>query len=166
MKTFLAKAKDGGIDFGEYNRYEFKKWLKENEGGLIRITCGGKKKVSETLRGYYYGAVIPTLKKAIPEWANESDETLHSLLKLEFNGVEIYSPFEKKKVRVSGTMMSKQASSYDAMMYIERIRSWLLENYGTDLPDAEEYKALRDRQFSEPVLEVEYPENTLGETKI
>lgn len=164
MKTFLGTSTGEGFDLGEHNRYYFKKWLKENVGGVVKIICGGKARVSDTLRGYYYGSVMPLLRRVEPQWQDAEDDALHNLLKLEFNGVEIYSPFEKKKIKVSGSVMSKEASTHDAMLYIERIGNWLLNNYGEQLPDAEEYKKLRDRHFdTEPIPEIEYPENTLSE---
>jgi hypothetical protein len=141
MKVFIGKAKDGKVDFeSDYNKNALTMWLRENEGGLVRITCVKKRKVSDKLRGYYWGAVIPTIKQTVSNWRNENDDIVHDILKREFNGVDIFSPFTNSKVRVAKTIASRDAYGEEMMEFIEKIRLWLSENYGVDLPDPAQYE--------------------------
>ena len=161
MKTYHATVKNGQVEIN--NLANFKEWCRLNEGSFIKIITGGRRKVSEALRGYYYGAIIPRLKQLEPQWKDEDEEVVHNLLKMEFNGVDIYSPFQKQKVRVSGTVMSSQATTDQALTFIERIGRWQYENYGEELPDPEQYKYLRDT-VNKVDKKVDYPEHD-GDTK-
>jgi hypothetical protein len=156
MKVYHAQVKGGRIEI--HNLAHFKDWCRENEGSFVKIITGGKRKVSDALRGWYYGAIIPRLKQLVREWENEHEETIHNLLKQEFDGVDIYSPFQKEKVRVSGSVMSSSATTDSALAFTERIGRWMEENYGESLPDPSEYIKRRD-EVNKVENKIDYPKD-------
>lgn len=140
---FLAKAENGGIGFqSEYTRAHFKQWLKDNEGKQLRIET--TQKVSSNLRGYYYAAVLPTVKSAIPQWEYLTDEEIHNILKKQFCYFDAYNAITKRTERFSRTVMSDESNTKRAMEFIELIGTWLGEEYHIELPNPEEFKVTRD----------------------
>lgn len=142
--TFLFRAKQVVIIDGEaYNTARFNDWKKENPDAYVRIEKM-KPGVSDNLRGYYYGAVIPTVKAVIPEWRDMKPDLVHEALKKVFDGVRFWNPVTKRTEIVGKTVMSSESNSKKAMDFIEKIRQWLSENYYVDLPDPHEYNKYLD----------------------
>ncbi len=142
---FIAKAKDGAFDLGsEYNRIRLKEYLKENDGKVFRIQKASNP-VSEEMRGYMFGAVIPFLRQIdTGAWRELSDEQVYEVLKKNFNYFEAYNPLTKRTERYGQSVMNKSCSNVKASEFIMRLADWVLENYGQTLPDSEEYKNGRD----------------------
>lgn len=161
-QTFIVEIRDLKLAFEPYNLSRFKDFLGKNEGKKVRIELA-KNPVSDELRGYYWGAVIPTAKSAVKEWEDITDDELHEVLKKLFNYFDFYNPLTKRKERCGRSAMSGDSNSARAMDFIEGIRKWLGEEYYIELPSPEEYKKKRD-EFVTPG-KVEYPENNLGEQK-
>lgn len=140
---FLAKSENGGIGFeSEYTRAHFKQWLKDHPGDPLRIDT--PKKVSSNVRGYYYAAVIPTVRSAIPQWEDLDNEEIHNILKKQFCYFDAYNAVTKRTERFSRTVMSDESNTIRAMEFIESIGKWLGEEYHIELPNPEEFKERRD----------------------
>lgn len=109
----------------------------------VEATRGG---VSDALRGYYYAAVLPTVKATVPEWHNVKDDDLHEILKKIFNGFNFFNPFTKRTERVGRSAMNwNESNSARAMAYIDKIGQWLLEEYLVELPNPQEYRKWADQ---------------------
>lgn len=142
--VFLAKAsQDGGIEFeSDYTRAHFKQWLKDHPVHPLRIDT--PKKVSKNLRGYYYAAVIPTVKFTIPQWEHLTSEEIHNILKKQFAYFEAWNDITKRTERFSHTVMSDESNTKRAMEFIETIGKWLGEDYHIELPDPSTFTNYRD----------------------
>lgn len=140
-----AKATaEGGFEFqSEYHKHLVKERLKNTVGMVYKITPLDSP-VSDEMRGYMFGAVIPFLRtlSAFPDTL--TDEQVHEMLKKEFNFFEAIDPVTKRKERYGLSVMNKAMKNRDAMEFIERIANWVLENFNQTLPDPEEYKRWRD----------------------
>lgn len=150
--NFLFKATpDGGMDFqSEYNRIRYKEFLKKNPGMLFEIKPRGNP-VSDQMRGYMFGAVIPFLRQVDPNaWQSDDDEQVYEMLKKNFNYFEAYNPVTKRVERYGQSVMNRSMKNAKAMEFVMRIADWVMENYGQTLPDPEEYKRWRD---SAPLLD-------------
>jgi len=151
MISFLFRAKNIRIQDIDarhaYNGHRFHQFTKDNPDKWLRIEPI-KLSVSENLKGYYFGAVIPTCKGTVPEWNHLSDEDLHEVLKKEFNGFNYFSPLTKTTERVGRSAMGPESNAIRATEFIEKIRLFLAEQYFVDLPDPQEYK----RALNEPIL--------------
>jgi hypothetical protein len=165
--NFIFQVKNSKPDFlSEYNQARFKQELKDNEGRKYRISPVSPS-ISENKRGWYFGAVVPMLRQLNPSWTDLSDEQVHEILKVEFNGFEALGiDGQKKKYGLSAVSSDVPVEIFDN--YILRIAEWVKENYGgISLPDSEYYKKNRD---SAPMIndieqtEVEYPES-IGDPK-
>ena len=73
-----------------------------------------------------------------------SDDDIHEMLKKLFNFFDAYNPLTKRVERFGRTAMSADSTTERAMEFIDKIGVWLGEEYKTPLPDAEEYKKIRD----------------------
>lgn len=144
-QPFFVKANsEGEFEYqSEFHKHLVKERLKKNVGRVYKV-MELDSPVSEEMRGYMFGALIPFLRtiKAFPE--ELSDEQIHEMLKKEFNYFEAIDPITKRKERYGQSVMSKAMKNRDAMEFIERIASWVLENFNQNLPDPEEYKRWRD----------------------
>lgn len=146
MKTlFDATIKEGGLDFGsEYNRIRFNQYLKDNPGKRVKIEKY-ENPVSDEMRGYMFGAVIPFLRQISPDtWTGMTDEQIYEILKKNFNYFEAYNPLTKRTERFGQSVMNTSCKNKKAMEFIQRIGDWVEENYNQTLPDPEEYKRFRD----------------------
>lgn len=146
MKTlFVATIEKGGLNFGgDYNRIRFNQYLKDNEGKKLKIQKF-ENPVSDEMRGYMFGAVIPFLRTIDHgAWENLTDDQVYEVLKKNFNYFEAYNPLTKRKERYGQSVMNTSCKNVKAMEFIERIGEWVLENYGQTMPDPEEWKRFRD----------------------
>lgn len=169
MKKFHATigivdtTKRMGMVFKPYTRALFHDYINSHEGEELVITVQKKKRsVTDNLRGYYFGAIVPFIQGLDDQWGKLSTDEIHDLLKAEFNGYKMINPFTKEVVNLSKPAMNDSCNTQDAFIYIEKIRRWVAENYGQELPDPEEYKMLRDRHFEEKPKRVgfEYPKES------
>ena len=143
--NFLFKAKDGNMDFTSELSYAlFKQNLKENEGQQYVIEKV-KSPVSDALRSYYFGAVIPVIRTTCDEWENLSSIQIHEIIKKMLFYFETYNPLTKRIERFGRSVMASDDwnSTAKAMEFLEIIRQYLAD-CGLEMPDSEEYKHARD----------------------
>lgn len=141
MTKFIAKITNATLDFGsEYNEFRYRDFLKENEGMLVEIKPRSNP-VSDEMRGYMFGAVIPFLRQIDPTaWTELSDDQVYEVLKKNFNYFEAFNPLTKRVERYGQSALNKSCKNKKAMEFTMRIADWVMENYGQNLPDPEDYK--------------------------
>lgn len=143
-KVYIARIRDGKVTFDSpYGQVYFDMFLRENDRKKIEIRLA-KNPVSDEMRGWYYAAVLPTVKALVPQWASLTNEEVHEILKKNFNYVEAWNPLTYRNERFGKSVMSDESNTAMAMDYIEKLRQWTLENYATDLPDPDKYTMWRD----------------------
>lgn len=140
---FRAKIKDSNLDFGPAQRAVFKDFLTVNEGRTLIIELE-KPRVSDAMRGYMFGAVIPFLRRLVPAWAAISDEQVYEILKKNFNYFEAYNPLTQRNERYGQSVMARSNNKEPAKEFIQEIEVWVMENYAQHLPDPEKYKKWKD----------------------
>lgn len=144
MKIFIAKIIKKTLIFkSDFHRSLFGDFLKENEGKDVRIELT-KNSVSDNLRGYYFGAIIPSIQAVIPEWKEMNGDDVHEILKKMFNYFECFNPVTKRVERFGRSAMGIESNTERASDFIEKIRVWFAEDYKMDLPSSDEYKKIRD----------------------
>lgn len=138
---FVFKASQGKQDFGsEFNEARLRQYLKEHDGQLFGIVPKTAV-VTDTMRGYCFGALIPFLRQIDRgAWAEMTDDQVYEMLKKQFNYFEAFNPFTKRKERYGQSIMSKSVANQKAKEFISRIDDWVTEQYDQTIPDAEEYK--------------------------
>jgi hypothetical protein len=118
-------------------------YLDTHEGTRLVIEQE-KSEVSDAMRGYMFGAVIPFLKRIVPDWQSLTNDQVHEILKKNFNYFEAFNPVTKRVERYGQSIMSKSTDNQAAMEFIQEIEGWVLENYAQHLPDPAKFKAWRD----------------------
>lgn len=142
MTKFIAQVEKGKLSFlTDYNKARFQQWLKENEGQKVEIKRVSSK-VSDKRRGWYWGGIIPFMKRLVSSWAELTDEQLHEVLKTEFNGFIVDTKQGKRKYPMPVANRDIDSEQFDN--YILRIAEWVRNNYALELPSPEEYKRLID----------------------
>lgn len=168
MKTWLAKIESGKPKFSEYTSGDFRDWCKENEGKQLRVEPV-KKQISENLRGYYFGAVIPVIRSTCGEWEKLDADQIHQIMKKQFFYFEAFNTVTERTERFGRSVMSEDEwnNSVKAMGFLEVISNYLAD-CGQQMPDSEQYKNMRDMEVarrSDYQSKVAYPEFT-GEPTI
>ena len=141
----LFKAKEGKVEFtSETAKALFYQDLKDNEGKQYRIEKV-KNPVSEDLRAYYFGAVIPVIRTTCEKWEGLSSIEIHEIIKKMLFYFETYNPLTKRIERFGRSVMASDDwnNTAKAMQFLEIIRDYLV-NCGLEMPDSEEYKRARD----------------------
>jgi hypothetical protein len=140
MKAFIAIATaDGTLMFrSDYHKALFSGWLKSIKGKEVRIEQA-KNPVSEEMRGYYFAAVLPVVRRTCKEWGKLSGDELHEVLKKEFAFFEAWSARNKRIERYDTPVMSDRSSTEKAMQFLQNIAGYLAE-CGEAMPNPEEYK--------------------------
>lgn len=118
---------------------EFNSWMAAHEGAVLEIS-EPKKGVSGSMRGYLFGAVIPFLKRLVPEWEKLSNDEVYEVLKKAFNYFEAYNPVTKRVERYGQSAMASDVGREEGEAFLRDIGEWVTENYGRPLPDVEAYK--------------------------
>jgi hypothetical protein len=144
MKWIIEGTKDGRLNFGDYNRAKFIKYLAEH--GPIRLELKPMTPESREQRGFYFGAVLRLW--AFLDGKDYKDpeviEMLHEIAKVEFNGQMIKVAGKVRKVGKSTKGKLNQG-------YLDRLIDYLEEQYGIDrtkVLDPEDYKYFRDQIYS------------------
>ena len=167
MKRFIAQIKNKGMVFAPQVRNMFIDHLAENDGDYLEIKPRKKKTtVSDDLRGFYWGAWLPFIKNLDDHFKTYSIDDLHDFLKYEFNGTDVYNPINKKESRIVKSIMQNNVSTQHAFIYMEKIRRWVAENYGEEMPDADQFNRQRDMHFEDKIEKVEYPTDYQNEPTI
>lgn len=122
----------------------FRQNLKENEGRQYRIERV-KKPVSADLRSFYFGAVIPEIRKTCDEWKNLSALEIHEIVKKMLFYFETWNPKTQRVERFGRSVMSDNEwnNTTKAMNFLDTVRGYL-EGCGHEMPDSEDYKRARD----------------------
>lgn len=143
MKFKALATADGGLEFSDYERAKFKKFLKENHG--TRLTIEPMLPESRNQRAFYHGAVIVLWAYLDGKDYRDSVvlEQMHEIAKREFNG---------EVVIVHGTphKVSKSTKGLLNKGYLERVIDYLVESYGIDqgaVLNPEIYKKFRDEIY-------------------
>ncbi len=148
MAKFTARAKNGGLEFSDYSRKEFKKFLMQNEGARIEITPILPE--SRNQRKFYHGAVIP-LWAYLDGKDYKSSEILadyHEIAKLEFLPKIVLHEGKATKI---GQSTKKRLGEL-----IERLVYYLEGNYGIkreDVLNPEHYKYYMDVIYSTSIYD-------------
>lgn len=141
-RVFIAKIKDKKLEWNsDQHRAMFMEFLGSNDGKELRIELS-KNPVSDNMRAYYFGALIPTVKSVVPEWRENTNDEVHEALRKMFNYVEMFNPITKRNERFGMSIMGDSSNTRRGMEVIEKIGVWLGEEYSQELPDPEEYKKL------------------------
>ncbi len=163
-KVWLAKIEGGKPIFSEYVGPDFREWAKVNEGHQIRIEQV-KKPVSENLRGYYFGGVIPVIRSTCEKWEKLSAHQVHERVKKMLFYEEDWNPMTQRIERFGKSVMSDDEwnNTTKAMEFLEVITDYLA-GCGLQMPDNESFKNLRDieiakrQDYQKPTYN--YPEST------
>ena len=141
--AFIFTAREGKPDFGsEYNRARFVQNLKDREGKKYRIEEDDYP-VSDEMRGYYFGAVLPIVRKTCKEWTNLSGDDLHAVLKKEYCYFEAWSQKNKRMERYARNVMSSDKDNALAKQFLLDISEYLA-GCGYEMPDPKVYKKFID----------------------
>lgn len=141
---FAARAQKGGLVFpSDYQRDQFRKYVKENDG--IRLQIEPIVPDSNNQRAFYHGAIIPLWAYLDGKDHRDSNvlDQMHQVAKLEFNGGVIVVNNVSHKVAQSTKGKLNQG-------FIERVMDYLAENYGIDpsvVLNPELYKRFRDEIY-------------------
>lgn len=122
----------------------FKQNLKENEGQQYVIEKV-KTPVSDSLRAYYFGAVLPVVRTTCEEWKDLTSDELHEIIKKMLFYFETYNPLTKRVERFGRSVMRKDDwnNTRKAMEFLEIVSGYLAD-CGLEMPDSEDYKRERD----------------------
>jgi hypothetical protein len=142
--AFHATITASGFNFASpAAAMKYHDWKKAHVGERVVIDLD-KPPVSDEMRGYMFGAVIPFLKRIVPNWHPLSDDQVYEILKKNFNYFEAWNPLTKRKERYGQSIMSRSCKNEEAMQFIQEVAGWVAENYAMQLPDPERFKAWRD----------------------
>lgn len=123
MAVFLAKLKDGNLDFGsDFNRGRFKQFARDNDGKQIRIELPEAKRSDRQHR--YYWLYLEIIER---ETGNDAND-LHELFKRIFLKPKHLTVMGKEFVIPKST---KDLTKIEFGEYLERI----CERTGVPLPD-------------------------------
>ena len=95
------------------------------------------------MRGYYFGAVLPEVRKTCEQWKTLSPDELHEVLKKEFAFFEAWSVKNQRTERYGKPVMSNRESNENAKKFLMDISDYLA-GCGKEMPDPEEYKRFID----------------------
>lgn len=143
--VYLAKSENGRLSLGsETNRALFAQDLKDNIGANYRIERV-LKTVSDELRGYYFGAIIPVVRSTCDQWEDKSGEEVHEIIKKMLFYFEAYNPMTQRVERFGRSVMKKDDfnNTAKAMEFIDVVSDYIVQ-CGREVPNPEEYKRIRD----------------------
>lgn len=130
--TFIAKAKNGGMDFGsDYNTARFKQWLKDNEGKELRIQPLTRKRTLN--QNDFYWFYLEIIERETGNNANDLHEYFKRLL-LPPKFVQVMN--KTIKLPKSTTELNKVEFSD----YMDKICA----EVEIPIPDVESYKKYKD----------------------
>lgn len=143
-KVWILAVKDRTLQFSPYQKADFADYVASHPKTTYRLTPT-KKPVSEPLRAFYFGAVIPEIRSTCDEWKNLSGQQIHDIVKKMLFYFETYNPVTKRTERFGRSVMSDNDwnNTSKAMEFLDKVREYL-EGCGHEMPDPEEYKNERD----------------------
>jgi hypothetical protein len=143
-RVWLATIKEGKPKMEEYVRAYFNDWCRENEGKMVRIEPQ-KNPVSQQLRSYYFGCILPLVRETCDQWKNLNSDEMHEVIKKTFFAFEAWNPLNRRIERFGRSVMSDTEwnNSIKASAFLDVLGDYLIQN-GKEIPDPSEYKAWRD----------------------
>ena len=140
---FSAISKNGGLEFTDYTRAVFKKWLLNNPGARLEISAVLPE--SRNQRRYFEGCIVPLItfyQENLDYRDREDCKRVREWLKSEFNG-------EFCIVRGKQHRIAKTTSGGHLKAFLERVIDWLIENYAPpeEALKPECYQKWRDEVF-------------------
>jgi hypothetical protein len=148
-KVFIATIKNKGLTWNsDAHRSMFLDFLAQNDGKKLRIELE-KNPVSDEMRGYYFAAVLPIVRKTCKEWQHLTSDELHEVLKKEFAYFEAWSKKNNRTERYATPVMSERSNTQKAIQYLQDIADYLA-SCGYEMPDPEEWKKYRDSAIINP----------------
>lgn len=125
---------DGGLKFGEYTKWNLKKFIKENPNMPFELKPIFTE--SSRQRGWFEGALVPLVtfyQEGLDYRNSKHNEMVRNWLKIEFNG---------ELVSVGGKVhrIAQSTSQKLNLGFLERITDWLESNYAVP-PEAMDPKA-------------------------
>lgn len=143
MNKFNFKIKNKEFVFSsDTHRALYHEFLKQVEKDNKEVSVSRKKNlVSDDLRGYYFAAVIPVVRRTCDEWAELNGNELHQVMKKMFNFFETYNPATKRTERFAKPTLSNDewTNTGLAMQFLIEIGDYL-KDCGLEMPDSELYK--------------------------
>ncbi|RYZ34447.1 MAG: hypothetical protein EOP49_34525 [Sphingobacteriales bacterium] len=139
----------GHIDeFGKvkvFQDQDLKRWILENAGKDIRIRFQEKKKKrSNNQNSYYWGIMVPMVRRAINDLGHHlSEEDTHEFLKSRFNAQQIELT-EGHYIDIPAS--TKGLTTIEFNEYKERIQQFASEMLGIYIPDPNEQTELSFRK--------------------
>jgi hypothetical protein len=114
---------DGGLEFGEYTKWNLKKFIKENPNMPFELKPIFAE--SSHQRGWFEGALVPlvTFYQEGMDYQNSNDnKKVREWLKIEFNG---------QLIEVGGKVhkVAQTTSQKLNLGFLERVTDWLETNY-------------------------------------
>lgn len=141
--VFIATSSGTGLEFNsDIHRAMFKDDLKEHKGSKYRIERV-LKTVSDELRGYYFGAIIPVVRSTCDQWEDKSGEEVHEIIKKMLFYFEAYNPMTQRVERFGRSVMKKDDfnNTAKAMEFIDVVSDYIVQ-CGREVPDVAEYKRI------------------------
>jgi hypothetical protein len=148
----IGQVKNGKLEIGDYNRRLLNDFLKDKKNQGRKIAIQDRAPESRQQRAYYHGAVLSLWAYLNGMDYRDGDVMgfLHEHAKKEFNG-EIVTIDGKQVLRGKSTVGLLSENDQANSGYIDRVVSYLEENYGIDrnkLLNPEHYKQWRDEIYS------------------
>lgn len=136
MKVSIHSKVEGGRL--ARNRRTLSNALREYEGKEITITIQRKKKTrSNQQNAYYWGAVLPIVKRAMRDAGHTlTQEDCHLMLRAKFLTKAL--PLGDDGEFIDHIRSTTELSTVDFLEYIEDIRMWCAEYLGVDIPEPNE----------------------------
>jgi len=139
MKAFIATIKNKGLTWNsDEHRAMFLDFLSKNDGKKVRIELA-KNPVSDSMRNYYFGVVLPVVRKTCKEWEHLTGDELHEVLKKEYSYFDAWSAKNRRMERYGKSVFSEKSNTQKAMQFLQDIADYLA-SCGLEIPDPEEYK--------------------------
>lgn len=137
---FEARAKNGGLVFpSDYQRDQFRKYVKENDG--IRLKIEPITPESNNQRAFFEGAIVPLVtyyQEGMDHRNNDHLRKIREWLKIEFNSEIVV--VNKKACKVADSTKGKLNQGF-----IERVMDWMIDQgYQIDLLSTSSFKEWRD----------------------
>jgi len=142
-QVFIAIARDKKIYFSSpYGEINFRHFLEKYDGRKIEIKLA-KNPVSDEMRGFWWGAILPFMRTLDEQWAKLDNDAINEIIKKE-TGISIFNPITKRDEKIAKSITSDASYTLRAMEAIDWVRVYAMENYARDIPDSEEFLRYRN----------------------
>jgi hypothetical protein len=148
----LGKILKGGLIISPYNRATMEAFFKDPANEGIIVSVQSRTPESRQVRGFYHGAVLPlwAYLNGLDYRDSKVLAFMHEHAKREFNSEIIFIDGKEIK-RGKSTAGILNENDKQNSGYLERVITYLEENYGIDrmkVLNPEHYKDFKDRVYS------------------